>query len=199
MSASSESVDAVTEWLSEHGVGNVTTSSPLRNSLSFSATISTANMLFNTTFHSFVHKQTNELSIRTLEYSIPQDLLYHIDVVHPTTSFGSAQTQHFAISTASFQRRDVNENGDITNASCNDIITPKCLQDLYGIPTTPATVKSNQIVVPGLIDFWAQVCSLSACLPSCISRKTAVFRFESFLGRISTRHPFKYKLRGGND
>jgi len=45
-------------------------------------------------------------------------------------------------------------------ASCNVImggtITPACLQELYGIPRTPATQKSNTLLVTGYVDQFPQ-------------------------------------------
>ncbi|KAK7682815.1 hypothetical protein QCA50_014199 [Cerrena zonata] len=161
MSASSESISAVTEWLSEHEITDIDTSSTAGNWLSFSAPVSKANELFDTTFHSFVHKRTNEVTIRTLEYSISRDLAHHIEVVHPTVSFGTSPVRS---SVSSIARSDVQARDETIDPSCNDTITPKCLQELYGIPTTPATQSSNQIAVPGLIDFFAQFSDLKSFL-----------------------------------
>jgi tripeptidyl-peptidase-1 len=56
-----------------------------------------------------------------------------------------------------------------TPASCNSnvatgVVTPACLQDLYGIPTTPATEKSNTLLVTGYVGQFAQSADLSAFL-----------------------------------
>lgn len=45
-------------------------------------------------------------------------------------------------------------------ASCNSIVTPTCLIDLYAIPTTPATQKSNVLGVSGFIDQFANEADL---------------------------------------
>ena len=164
-SASPESVSAVREWLGEHGITEVQHDNSTGNWLSFSTPISKANDLFDTTFHSFLNKRTNELSIRTLEYSIPRDLAHHIELVHPTVSFGSPAAQSLSVSVSQARtrphshsrRRTLYKRGGGPDHSCTNNITPKCIQDLYGIPTTPATQQSNQIAVPGLIDYWAQV------------------------------------------
>jgi tripeptidyl-peptidase-1 len=50
-------------------------------------------------------------------------------------------------------------------SSCS-IITPACLQDLYGIPTALATQSSNQIAVPGYAKQYAQQADLTVRHPS---------------------------------
>ncbi|KAK7683756.1 hypothetical protein QCA50_013132 [Cerrena zonata] len=165
-SASPESVSAVREWLDEHGITDVEQDSSVGNWLSFSAPISKANDLFDTTFHSFINKRTNELSIRTLEYSIPHNLAPHIEVVHPTVSFGTPAAQSLSVSVSRPRphRRTLYKRDGKMDSSCTNTITPKCLQSLYGIPNTPATHPSNQIAVPGLIDYWAQNADLETFL-----------------------------------
>ncbi|KAJ7077034.1 peptidase S8/S53 domain-containing protein [Mycena epipterygia] len=54
-------------------------------------------------------------------------------------------------------------------ASCNSslvsgIVTPTCLQELYGIPPTPATEKNNALLVTGYKEEWAQTADLAKFL-----------------------------------
>ena len=49
----------------------------------------------------------------------------------------------------------VNRTSDAVPASCESEITPACLQALYGIPSTPASVSSNQLAVSGFIEQFA--------------------------------------------
>lgn len=163
-SASSISVEAVTEWLSEHGITDVRLESTVHDYITFTVPIYTANNLFDTEFHSFVHVPSGKRAIRTLQYSIPKELRSHISVVHPATSFDLAKPLGISVS--------YGNQGQI-NASCADTITPQCLQDLYEIPTTPATQPSNRIAVPGLIEYWAQV-----IIPYCLCLK-----------KNATKHP----------
>lgn len=148
-SASPISVEAVTEWLSEHGITDVRLESTVHDYITFTAPIYTANDLFDTEFHSYLHVPSGKRAIRTLRYSIPVDLRSHISIVHPAASFDLAKPLGISVSHASTR-------GQI-DPSCANTITPQCLQDLYDIPTTPATQPSNRIAVPGFIDYWAQV------------------------------------------
>ena len=54
----------------------------------------------------------------------------------------------------------VNLTSDAVPASCATTITPSCLQALYGIPTTPATVSTNQLGVSGFIEQFANQADL---------------------------------------
>ncbi len=51
-------------------------------------------------------------------------------------------------------------------SSCATTITPTCLQDLYGIPTTPATQSSSVLGVSGFIQQFANEADLSTFLSS---------------------------------
>ncbi|TFY63853.1 hypothetical protein EVJ58_g2990, partial [Rhodofomes roseus] len=50
--------------------------------------------------------------------------------------------------------------GAAVAASCNTVVTPTCLQDLYGIPATPATNQKNQLGVSGFIEQFANEADL---------------------------------------
>ncbi|KAF9066922.1 hypothetical protein BDP27DRAFT_1365272 [Rhodocollybia butyracea] len=50
----------------------------------------------------------------------------------------------------------------IINLGCNSTIVPSCLEDLYGIPTTPATHKSNKPQVNGYNGEFAQAADLQS-------------------------------------
>jgi tripeptidyl-peptidase I len=61
------------------------------------------------------------------------------------------------------------KNGTATNgpqpadvpSSCDSTITPACVEDLYGLPTTLATQSSNQIAVAGYSGQFAQQADLT--------------------------------------
>jgi len=44
--------------------------------------------------------------------------------------------------------------------ACGEYITPACLQQLYGLPTTKATQSSNQLGVTGFLGQYAQQADL---------------------------------------
>ncbi|KAF7346644.1 Family S53 protease-like protein [Mycena sanguinolenta] len=61
--------------------------SPNGDWLSLAMTVSQANDLFGAQFEKFSHASFTEPITRTLTISLPSELIGHVDVVHPTTSF----------------------------------------------------------------------------------------------------------------
>lgn len=54
----------------------------------------------------------------------------------------------------------VNLTSNAVPASCNSVVTPACLEALYGVPTSPATQSSNVLGVSGFIDQFANQADL---------------------------------------
>lgn len=80
---SDESVSLVNEFLSENSI-SAETISPAGDWLQFSIPVSKANDLFDADFSVFTHEETGQEAVRTLSYSIPANLVGHLDLVHPT-------------------------------------------------------------------------------------------------------------------
>ncbi|KAI0812367.1 family S53 protease [Irpex lacteus] len=159
-----ETVDAVNAWLAEHKI-TAKPSSPAGDWISFQATVAQANELLDTQFSTFEHVATGVTSIRTLAYSIPADLVGHIELVHPTVSFSSPSSRLPVISVPMKSTPPTNLTTDAAvPASCASTITPTCLQDLYGIPATPATHSSNTLGVAGFIQQFANQADLRTFL-----------------------------------
>ncbi|RPD63795.1 family S53 protease [Lentinus tigrinus ALCF2SS1-6] len=157
-----ESVDAVMAWLKENDI-EATKASPAGDWLSFSIPVSKANSLLDADFSEFTHIDSGTTSIRTLTYSIPADLKGQLDFVHPTTVFAKPFNGPKFVTPPKIKPA-VNLTSDAVPASCASTVTPACLQALYGIPTTLATVKSNQLGVSGFIDQFANQADLRTFL-----------------------------------
>ncbi|KAI9069018.1 family S53 protease-like protein [Trametes sanguinea] len=140
-----ESVSAVNAWLSEHGL-SATSITPAGDWLELHVTVSKANALLGANFSVFNHGSTGQAAIRTLAYSIPASLKSHIDLVHPTTTFPEAVDAHLQLG-----KRAI--HGPVlpraSSSKCANGTTPACLQELYNIPATPASVSSNKMAVTG--------------------------------------------------
>lgn len=61
--------------------------SPTGDWLAFSVHISKANEMFGASYTVFEHEETGRQSLNTLEYSIPETLKGHLELVHPTVSY----------------------------------------------------------------------------------------------------------------
>ncbi|OCH85122.1 family S53 protease-like protein [Obba rivulosa] len=157
VSPSAESVEAVTMWLQENSL-NASKLSPAGDWLSISVPVSKANELLNADFSVFEHVDTGAQAIRTLQYSIPMGFESHIDLIHPTVQFPIKMAGPQLVSAQP-------SNTDATPASsCASAITPQCLLDLYGIPSTPAKDKSNVLGVSSFEDDWANTADLQQFL-----------------------------------
>ncbi|KAH9896586.1 family S53 protease-like protein [Cubamyces lactineus] len=141
-----DSVDAVNAWLAEHGL-NASSVTPAGDWLELNMNVSKANTLLAANFSRFTHGSSGLETVRTLSYSIPAGLKGHVDLVHPTTTFPVPVDSNVSVG----KKRAFHEPmmPRATSSNCSNGTTPACLQELYHIPTTPATVKSNRFGVTG--------------------------------------------------
>jgi tripeptidyl-peptidase I len=85
MEPSTDSVQAVQEWLSSNGIDSKTLVGH-GDWIGFSTTVEQANKLFDADFAVYKHLDTGKEEIRTLAYSIPSHLKPHIELAHPMIS-----------------------------------------------------------------------------------------------------------------
>lgn len=98
-----------------------------------------AERMLDTKFYYYSDTAGYFKEIRTLHYSVPQQLHEHIHMIQPTTRFGYIRPQHssmyqyFVIGSA----RDATDHrypgSGLNSTFCNSTITPQCLKDLYGL------------------------------------------------------------------
>lgn len=158
---SPEAVSAVNAWLQENDI-TATTLTPAGDWVEFQIPVSKANEIFNADYSVFKHESTGKQTIRTLSYSIPEELTDHVAIVHPTTTFPTYKASLPVFRKVSSRAA----NTGVTDAasSCADTITPACLQSLYNIPSTPATQTSNTLGVSGFSDQYANQADLATFL-----------------------------------
>ncbi|KAF8142715.1 subtilisin-like protein [Mycena galopus ATCC 62051] len=161
---SAETTAAFAAFASANGL-NYTVISPNGDWVSLSLPVSHANTLFAANFETFTHPDITGTISRTLSVSLPSELAGHVDVIHPTTEF--IVPPQTPLVPAPAESYTVEKRGP--PSSCNTtvdsgVITPSCLQQLYGIPTTPATQRKNTLMVTGYGEQWAQTADLSAFL-----------------------------------
>jgi len=82
---SSDTQSAVNAWLEENGL-SATVLTPAGDWLSIEVPVSKANVLFDADYNVFIHESTGRQTVRTLSYSVPQELQEHVTVVYPTTT-----------------------------------------------------------------------------------------------------------------
>ncbi|MCJ1447868.1 MAG: hypothetical protein MMC23_008380 [Stictis urceolatum] len=133
-----ESKDKVVAWLKKAGVSHIYQTGSYVN---FATDVATANKLLDA---QFAHYESDGVSkIRTLLYSVPDDLSEHIDIISPTTYFGKTRalappSLHFspAASKSSLATRALDK-------SCAQEITPKCIKELYNLVDYTPNPKSG--------------------------------------------------------
>lgn len=155
MRPSSESTAAVTAWLSAH---NLTASpiSPAGDILQISLPVSRADTLLNAKYSRFTHSGNGLSALRTLSYSLPEDMDSHVLLMEPTTDFVIEPklsdplkfATHTAANLTSFIDNFVGGGflhkifGDKTKRMedvCSTWMTPQCLSELYGFPLNNGT------------------------------------------------------------
>ncbi|KAJ7041450.1 family S53 protease [Mycena alexandri] len=163
---SSETLSSVNSWLASNNL----TASPIttaRDWLLVNMTVSQANALLVADFSTFQSDATNETVIRTLSYSVPAILKSSIEWVHPTISFPQAKSSR---PPSSLKRpttaASAQPPASSVSADCrmNSSWTPVCLQELYGIPSTPAKPTTDLFGVSGFDNDFANLRDLQTFL-----------------------------------
>ncbi|CCL99219.1 uncharacterized protein FIBRA_01234 [Fibroporia radiculosa] len=156
----SESITAVQTWLGEN---NLTSSvlSPAGDWVEIQVPVEEANTLLDANFSIFTHTDSGIQTTRTLGYSIPTDLLDHLDLIHPTVTF-----PHPYENGPKMGRSTMDWLLNTTSTPCanSSSIDPACLQYLYNIPSTPAVGNSSKLGVPAYVNFWANRTDLKTFL-----------------------------------
>lgn len=132
---SDEAVKSVTDWLQAAGVQNIQHDADWINA---ETTVDTAEKLLGTKYGWYANEVRDIRRLRTLEYSVPDALSKHINMIQPTTRFGQIHPEGdnqvpVDEEVAAKYRGDAalskGDNTDIFN--CDKYITPQCLKDLY--------------------------------------------------------------------
>ncbi|KAJ7162433.1 family S53 protease-like protein [Mycena filopes] len=158
---SAETVAAFNAWATANEL-SPTVISPNGDWFSITLPVSKADSLFAAKFETFSHPDISSILVRTLSVSLPSELVGHVDVISPSTDFVDSDIRLAPSTSSSLPSRDTPPASCNTNAASGRI-TPVCLQDLYGIPATPATQSNNtnSIIVSGYVDEWAQAADLT--------------------------------------
>ncbi len=160
-----EAVSSVVRWL---GGSNI---KPLVNNdwITFSTTVDKANELLNTTFAWYQYEKGGGPKLRTLDYSVPDELAKNIDLIQPTTRFGQLGAKKSTIFDMHIlgpveeeaKVASVEATGDVA-ADCNTSqITPACLKSLYNIQYTP-TASGNLVAFASYLEEYARYSDLAS-------------------------------------
>ncbi|OIW25434.1 subtilisin-like protein, partial [Coniochaeta ligniaria NRRL 30616] len=116
----------VVEWLQHNGISNYKVDGAF---IDFSADVETVNTVLDASYQ--LYRNSGVAKLRTLSYSIPDDLQSLVAFVDPGTFFGRLPAS--PVRAPSKTRRADTPSNTTVDASCQTSITPKCLNQLYHI------------------------------------------------------------------
>lgn len=137
-----QSVDFITSWLSSvDGISSVKYINHT-SSISFLGTVKAANNLLHADFGVYQMTQGGAAILRSLGYSLPEEIRQHVALVHPVTYFPAPRSVSSELrakrSGPELQKESVlaRDVSPILLAVCQTV-TPTCIAALYNITYTP--------------------------------------------------------------
>ncbi|TGO87899.1 hypothetical protein BPOR_0196g00010 [Botrytis porri] len=131
---SADASSAVTSWLTSAGAQNIVSDG---STISFATTIEKANSMLNATFQSYTSNGVTK--VRTTQYSVPDDVAEHIELISPTTYFGKT----VANVPTKIVKRTTSPSKVTLDVACSTSITPKCIKELYNVGNYTPSVSSG--------------------------------------------------------
>ncbi|KAG6845024.1 hypothetical protein H0H87_001545 [Tephrocybe sp. NHM501043] len=157
-----DSREAVNAWLQHHGISpeNIAYSSGGGEWVTIRVSVAEAERMLDTKYNVYHHKSSSERVVRALSYSLPRELHSHIDVVTPTTYFGTMRSMRATSFLQPIEKEEALDKGFSINAavpsSCATAITISCLRGLYNTTSyVPAATNVNKLGVAGYLDEYA--------------------------------------------
>lgn len=157
-----QSVSSVVGWLA----GSNIAASVDNDWITFTTDVGTANELLDTTFAWYQYSAGGSPKLRTLSYSVPDELAGNIDLIQPTTRFGRLAAKKSTI----FDMQvlgSVDDDTDVANvdaapSSCNvNQITPDCIKSLYNIKYK-ASAEGNLVAFASYLEEYARYSDLQS-------------------------------------
>ena len=165
---SNESSSAVLGWLKSQRVppGNIADDGEW---IDFNVSISDAERMLDTKFHSFTNNATGVKIVRTLQYSVPEKLHQYVQTIIPTIQFDQVRPQRRPtgdiISLAPANNPIGLYPGKGLNVTfCNTTVTPQCLRDLYGIGNYSVSANTGKLRL--LLESWKKELGCSYTRPA---------------------------------
>ncbi|KAI0805767.1 peptidase S8/S53 domain-containing protein [Xylaria sp. FL0064] len=171
---SQESLSSVYTWLTDAGIENIEEDADW---MTFKTTVGVANKVLDTQFAWFVSEEAKPRKIlRTLEYSVPEYIAQHINLVQPTTRFAAIRANHqtesqiFEITAAA------------TDDNCDALITPACLKTIYNIDYKADPKSGSKLGFASYLEEYARYADLAmfekTYLPEVVGQNLTVVQFN---------------------
>ncbi|GLB43381.1 putative pro-kumamolisin, activation domain [Lyophyllum shimeji] len=159
-----DSVEAVDAWLEDHGISpdNVSHRTGGGHWVVVRVSVAQAERMLGTKYNVYRHAASSEHVVRAMSYSLPRELHSHVDVVAPTTYFGTVRSMRktsFLQPNAPTLEHDMSQELHVDAAvpsSCSSTITPSCLRGLYNTTNyVPKATSVNMLGVAGYLGEYA--------------------------------------------
>ncbi|KAJ7167803.1 peptidase S8/S53 domain-containing protein [Mycena filopes] len=149
--------------------------------------------MLDTKYHIWKNTASGEYIVRTTSYSLPKNLLAHVDLIQPTTMFGTFKklksTIHSISADTELQAR---ESASTVDANCNTTITITCLREIYNAGDyTPSALIGNSVGVTGYLEDNANSADLQTFYADQVPPAAAVnstFKFISVKGGLNSQN-----------
>ncbi|KAK8073926.1 tripeptidyl-peptidase [Apiospora phragmitis] len=157
---SKQAATSVTNWIAGSGIEPTVDN----DFITINTTVAKADALLETTFAWYQYEDSAEPRLRTLAYSVPDELVAHVDMVQPTTRFGRFSAKKSTVFEVHFP--DDGEAKKLMTAQAADAVscspvTPACLKSLYNINyTAPST--GNLLAVASYLEEYARYSDLQS-------------------------------------
>lgn len=177
---SAETVSSVSAWLKAAGIDNVEIDSDWAT---FKTTVGVANKLLDTQFAWYISEEAKPRKVlRTLEYSVPDDVAEHINLIQPTTRFAAIRENHeVAHEIVGLQLAAVANN----TINCDATITPQCLKTLYKINYKPDAKSGSKVAFASYLEEYARYSDLALfeknILPEAVGQNFTVIQYSGGL------------------
>ncbi|EAT82729.1 hypothetical protein HBI56_065640 [Parastagonospora nodorum] len=182
---SSETVASVSAWLKAAGINDAEIDSDW---VTFKTTVGVANKMLDTKFAWYVSEEAKPRKVlRTLEYSVPDDVAEHINLIQPTTRFAAIRQNHeVAHEIVGLQFAALANN----TVNCDATITPQCLKTLYKIDYKADPKSGSKVAFASYLEQYARYNDLAlfekAFLPEAVGQNFSVVQFSGGLNDQNT-------------
>ncbi|KAH9168677.1 subtilisin-like protein [Lactarius sanguifluus] len=164
-----ETLELVNSWLEHHGISSSSISMTYGgNTLMLKAVpVTQANTLLGASYQLYRHVERGETIVRTVGYSLPVALHWHVLTVAPTTSFVSLRTQWPAPRNRSDRAAVKSTSGGpatvLSSRAKVNSVTPSFLRWLYDTEAyTPNTRGENVLGIVGFLGHYPSQADLGA-------------------------------------
>lgn len=155
------SVDSVTSWLAAYGIQPAVDN----DWLTISTDVATADALLDAEFAWYEYDGGGGKKLRTLSYSVPDEVAEHVDMVQPTTRFGQLGAKRSTIFDMTILEEEeeaavrVAATAADSAAACTSTVTPACLKAQYNINYT-ASPDGNLVAFASYLEQYARYSDL---------------------------------------